>query len=288
MQMVKIEKYQDIKDFLDSFIFEFDYEYKEISHHKKQDISESMQEYWTEMIYRYHLSCLLTLLRTKKWLNSILIAYKERDYYLFCTAIRGLVESCADSFYTLGKANPFFAKHKKYIEDLFLSSHMTEIRISSELENELIHFIFARKLSKDEQKKYPKAHQAEQVRSYLNVLKNDEVLKLYSDLCQISHPSFSSINIFLTAENPNNINLSSNCDDLKLITNLWEGYEESIGTLINQAITPAISGLRLLNLYQIDCLSSYKLDERLLNNLNCGKHWENLLLISQNKKAPTM
>lgn len=284
--MKNIKKYQGIREYLDNFVFQFNYEYKEISDPPIEDINQWMQEYWTEMIYRYHLTCLTTLLRTKKWLNSVFIAYKGKDYYLFCVALRGLIESCADSFYTLGKANPFFAKHKKYIEDLFLSSHMAEIRISSELENELIHFIFARKLSRAEQRKYPEAHQAEQVRHYLNALNNDKVVKAYSHLCQISHPSFESINIFLSSDSPNNINLSSNCDDMKLMINLWEEYEETIGTLINQAITPAICGLKLLNLYQIECLTSYKLEDKFLNNLNCGKYWENLLFISSNKKAP--
>lgn len=285
--MKNIEKYRHIVDYLNGFSFNFNYEYKEISDYKNQDINEWMQEYWTEMIYRYHLTCLATLLRTKKWLNSVLIAYREKDYYLFCVALRGLIESCADSFYTLGKANPAFATKKGYVEKIFSSTKIKEVRISTELENELIHFIFARKLSKDEQKRYPEAHQAEQVRCYLRALNNDKVAKAYSHLCQISHPSLESINIFLRAESANNINLSSNCDDLKLIVNLWEEYEETIGTLINQAITPAICGLRLINLYHVDCLTSYKLDDKLLNNLNCGKYWENLLLISSNKKAPT-
>ncbi len=282
--MKNIEKYQYFRDYLDDFSFNFNYEYKEISDYKNQDINEWMQEYWTEMIYRYHLSCLATLLRTKKWLNSVLIAYKEKDYYLFCVALRGLIESCADSFYTFGKANPAFATNKDYIEKLFSSTKIKEVRISTELENELIHFIFARKLGKDEQKKYPEAHQAEQVRRYLKVLNNDKVLKVYSHLCQISHPSFESINIFLKGESANNISVSSNCDDSKLITNLWEEYEEVIGTLINHALTPAICGLRLINLYKVDCLIDYKLDERLLNELNCGNYWEELLITLSNKK----
>ncbi|CAM4305534.1 hypothetical protein F901_01842 [Acinetobacter dispersus] len=274
-----MKDFKNIKKYLENFDFQFEYQYsslKEINEIRNEDIPQFLKEYWVEILYRYHLSCFSTLLRTRKWLESFCISYEKCDFYLFSVALRGLLESCSDSYYTLGPATKTIAEMKNIIESVLLGQIKDQIISSSELENKLIHFLFARKIDKSEKDLYPKSHQSEHIQDYLKATKNEKLLELYARLCQISHPSFDSLNIFFINGSENSITISSNSYDQKIIDEILLEYKHTIGTLINLAITPAISGLRIINLFNFTEFSSLRIPDELLLRLDAKSYWKNL------------
>lgn len=66
------------------------------------NISEIQLLYWGEIIQRLHICSSTTIFRLRKWYDAMEVAYKATNYYGFCSAVRGLLEACSDSFATLG------------------------------------------------------------------------------------------------------------------------------------------------------------------------------------------
>jgi hypothetical protein len=82
---------------------------------KIDNIPEFQLVYWSEAIQRLHACSSTTILRLKKWYDSTDAAYKAKNYYGFCSSIRGLIEACADSFYTLVRVIYPIAENFKHI-----------------------------------------------------------------------------------------------------------------------------------------------------------------------------
>lgn len=169
---------------------------------KKLTIDIQNKEYWLEILKRISLSALLTLCKTNHWAKAINANKEIGNYYSFCASVRGFVESCADSIFSLKKIPLTIAKDYFAI---YSSIHKFEgIVITHEvLENELIHFLQAKKLTKEELKILPNAYQAKHITEYLDETDGikDDVKKLYSYLCGISHPGADSNNLFLFDHN---------------------------------------------------------------------------------------
>lgn len=171
-----------------SFLSNEDYE--------KLDIEQQAKEYWVEILKRSALSSLLALCKLNHWISAIHNNIKINNFYSFCASLRGFVESCADTIFSLKKipltiARDYFAIHH--------AIHQFEgVVITHELlENELIHYLQAKKLSKEESKILPNTYRAKHIADYLGAIDEitDEITSMYSYLCGISHPGADSNNI---------------------------------------------------------------------------------------------
>jgi hypothetical protein len=130
-----------------------------------------------------------------------------------------------------------------------LEGKLDFIVCSEKLENELIHYIHARKLTGKEKKTEPLSHSALLVSEYLKDLKdiNSEIEGLYSELCQISHPSFFSLQLFLYENEHGLVFHNENETNILLINNMLDRYKHSISDVFISVTAGALIILNIIN-----------------------------------------
>lgn len=242
---------------------------------KLDSIEEMQLVYWSEMIQRLHICGATTILRLKKWYQAVDSAYKSENYYGFCASLRGLLEACSDSFYSIGKVIGPISDNFSHIKDS-LDGIATTTVLATDLENELIHYIYGRKLSASERDTFDVSHNAKQVREYLNSVNSDSLNSLYSELCQVSHPSLMSFIPFMMETQEHGLMLHNESIDNELNKNLLERYHSTIHETTTFALGPAVCSLKLVNLLSGSLLEALKTDERAFSNLNDYALWASL------------
>jgi len=254
------EIYSLLKDFIDSIngiVYKFmsDDEFRKLS-----KIEEIQYIYWTEIIQRTHFCGVTSIQRVFKWLDSVNISYRENNYYGFCASLRGLIEACADSFYTSGKICTPLASNFEKIEKA-LNFKATESLLSESIENELIHYTFGRKLSREERKSRPESHKALNVTEYLSSLDEPKIKKLYNELCQVSHPSTMSLEPFFYADEKYDLILHNKKNDSNFNQKILDEYRKEIFLAIRYAIVPTIGLLKVINEFKAESIESLKVNE---------------------------
>jgi hypothetical protein len=218
------------------------------------DVTLAAKIYWEEMLYRTHIVCLLSLFKAARWLESI--NNNNENYYGCCSCLRGLIESCADSFYTLRSVPLTIARDFKVISEIINVS--SDVIIDHEkLENSLLHFIQATKLNSTERKKLPAEFVAKQIREYIESIDgcDGEVAKLYSYLCGISYPAYESTQVFLFLHEGVTIVCSdSNQFEIKLVESILDSSEHIIKSLFRVFYVNIFCVINLLNKFHIDSI----------------------------------
>lgn len=165
-----------------------------------EDPLACMQVYWTEMLARAHMAAVTSIYRNKQWVDSIVVSVQNDNALGFAASMRGLIESSADSASSLLKVPVTLAESHKDIDRALRRKPLKHgIFMNPELEDELIHFLFARKLGKDSGA--PRSHAAKFVTEYIKVLEKADIAgvkETYQKLCDITHPGMTSITIWLS------------------------------------------------------------------------------------------
>jgi hypothetical protein len=123
---------------------------------------------------------------------------------------------------------------------------LDQLVISEELEDILIHFLYGRKLEKDEDA--PDAHEAKSAKLYNAVLERAQIPKvgqLYALLCTFAHPSATSVlfNLAYAEE----MYIFSGSRDEAVIDLLRKEFPETLPQLPMFAMNPGIVILGVLN-----------------------------------------
>lgn len=239
-------------------------------------LEESQLVYWSEIVQRLHASSATSIFRLIKWIDSALLAY-DNNYYSLCSSIRGLIEACGDTFYTLSKVIYPICDNFKEIE-IALNGYSSRLMISSEIENELIHFIYARKLDKIQKSSFDSAHNARQVRDYINAIGSQSVTELYAELCQVSHPSALSLIPFILSTDENEFVLHKENVDSILNENLIDRNKNAIEEALRLALVISICGLYVINQFDAEVIQPLKLDEDVFTGFESSEIWETLKL----------
>ncbi|MDA3884702.1 MAG: hypothetical protein PF638_03820 [Candidatus Delongbacteria bacterium] len=249
------------KEFIDYYNFietfkesrdEYKYNFMPDSDYDKiQDIGLRTNIYWKEIVYRVHIVILVSLFKTSRWIDSL--NNNVNNYYGFCSNLRGLIESCADSFYTLRSVPLTIATDYKAIYES-IHNKVPIVLTHDNLQSTLIHYISATKLNKDESKEYPKEFNAKQITEYLSSIKdgNEKIIFLYQFLCGISHPASEATEMFLFLHKGETIVCSdSNRLESELITGLLGSFKEVLTKMIGAHIINIIGTLTLLNKFDL-------------------------------------
>lgn len=242
---------------------------------KIRSIEELQLVYWSEIIQRLHVCGATTVLRLKKWYEAIDSSYKSKNYYGFCASLRGLLEACSDSFYSIGKIIIPISENFSHIKNA-IDGKATKLVLATEIENELIHYIYGRKLSASERESFEDSHKAKQVRQYLDSIKSDNLNSLYSELCQVSHPSLMSFIPFMMETSDQGLVLHNEFIDEELNKNLLERHRSTIHETTVFALGPALCSLKLVNLLSGSLLEALHTDERAFKGLGEYGLWVKL------------
>ena len=163
-------------------------------------IEVSMKLYWVETMQRIYLATISGYLRQYDWVQGINLAYNANNYNLFCAAVRSFMEASCDMYYSLAAIPLTVSSIAEPIKQAF-AGELSEILISPEMEQSLLHFQEAKKRKKENDT--PSYLYPETARTYLEHphLRNLNLYKTYSELCEITHPAKQSLNIFLNEDN---------------------------------------------------------------------------------------
>lgn len=243
---------------------------------RKISSTEEMQLiYWSEIVQRIHVCGATSIKRVKKWYDASQIAYQAKNYYAFCSAIRGLVEACCDTFYTVHRIiNPICSAFAAI--EVALNGKAKKALLCESLEDDLIHYIFARKLTKAEKDNVPTSHYVKPVAVYLESVQDQGIRDLYAELCQVSHPSLVSLVPFLFSTPEHSLLLHSSDVDDELNKQLLKRHKGAILTASNFAVLPAMCLLKYVNEFNAPLLEALRTDEEALAPAKDAPLWQSM------------
>lgn len=218
---------------------------------KITDSRRSQQIYWQEMFLRAHWAAMLNLLRHGRWQAGCVAAYQiPGNFFSFTANLRGLVEAALDAQYSLGAIPMSFAEIHRNIQRVFRGER-NRILISSEIEDRLIHFVYARKLDKQEQRTVPDSHETLDPKDYRNLIGLPEKYRegfrrLYDDLCGYFHPTAIGLGIFWQTL-PSGAVQVANLDDRAAITRFVAKHSDTIQFALSLSLTTSALCLRTMN-----------------------------------------
>ncbi len=233
------------------------------------------QVYWNEMLTRAHWASVSTILRNTSWLKGIIHSYDGNNFLPFAGNLRAFVESCGDSMTSLQAIPLTIARDYNQISDSVKGRKLNPI-VNPELEEMLIHFQYARKLSKSEKEldSVPKSHEAKFITKYIEVMDGNKpdgpVKRLYSELCQFVHPAAHSVmyNMIGFEEDDYTIMKYNENATPTVMHNFINDFQDSINTVCQYGYNNALVILKLLNLVGIKELETPKLNSIQLTNIN--------------------
>lgn len=222
----------------------------EIEYSKVQEPKVLANIYWSEMLSRVHIIVLISSYKTLRWIEAM--DNNSSNYYGFCSSLRGLIESVADTFYTLRNVPLTLARDFDAIKKQ-INENSSVLITHEKLESELLHYIQATKLDKLQKGIYPNSFNSKQIREYLDSLDNPKIIDLYSYLCGISHPAFESNQIFVFLDKGETIICNDSFAlEAELIDVIIEENSETLSNLFRLYMNNLISVIILLNEFKID------------------------------------
>ena len=212
-----------------------------------KDQAQGMRVYWYEMLARAHCCSVIAILRTRRWLSSMESSASEKNALSFAASFRGLLESVADASTSLSLVPYTLARLNSRITRA-LSGRLRTIVVSSEIENELIHFSHARYMRNSEATGDLRHHKARTTQQYMDILKEggvDNVSQCYRELCDMTHPGVNSVIMWLSVSD-GQLALSARQDG-SVIQGYVDRYTDIFQDLLRFGFNPAIITLAVLN-----------------------------------------
>lgn len=244
----------------------------------KGDVRESHKIYWQEMLQRVHFASVTSLIRSKKWLEGTVLGLETKNLLLFASSFRGFLEATADSYYSLESLPTSMALNFKIINSA-VKGELNQCFCPEELENKLIHFQFAKKGKKGKDPEIKIAlSNADYIKSF--DLENLGIKELYSDLCEIAHPTANSVNCFtkeiIVSENYSYCVTSTETDDT-VISKLLDRYSNQIKHLLKMGLSLYCICLKILTLFDYEDVHSEYINESIFIELLNKESWDSIL-----------
>jgi len=223
------------------------------------------QVYWREMLFRAHWAASLNLMRHQRWQIGCVEAFSPPANLLsFAASLRGLVEASLDANYSLGPVLYFLADNRAEIE-LAVQGKLQALSTCEDLENRLIHYVYAKKVHKEERGLAPDSHFALEPKDYRNAeglpeSARDGFRALYDELCGVCHPTAYSLALLWSqaeSGDTTTVRITGGDDELR-IRNLCQVHSDAISLAMSISVTTSALCLKALNwfsLSEIQCPS---------------------------------
>lgn len=220
----------------------------------KKEASDGMRVYWSEILYRAHFCSLVSLIRTRRWVDGLTSMAQAGNYLAFMANYRGFLESSADSYYSLGRVGLWLADFHVVIR-MALEGRLEQPTVFRDIEDLLIHFAHARRLGKGEAA--PDEHRARTTRAYIESLAGPEdnrVAQCYAHLCDATHPAVGSLLCYVdaTASSDTEGFGVTATQDHGWIRSFLRDYQDVSGRLMFLAVVPSMMILRVLNEFPLN------------------------------------
>jgi hypothetical protein len=222
-------------------------EFREIC---RSDSAMASKIYWYELLARAHIGAHLSLSRTSTWLSAVDIAWRAANVLLYAAAMRGLLESRADSWFTFRFVPMTLANHH-YHTLRAIRGKSKRVAVMPEIEDALIHFTHARRLQKEKKGEAPKSHEAMTIQNYLRSLDADyeKAAVLYERLCSLTHPSAESLAPFIGDSTRSTWRLTQR-DQKQIAKDLHAAFYDVFSDILIKALNLPLTLLKLLNTFK--------------------------------------
>ena len=259
-----------------SYFFMNKSEYERIS---LNNLKYGNQIFWIELLSRVRFSSLVNLIRSKKWIDGIVLSLMNNNLLSFWSNLRGLIESGSDANYTFAAIPAFIIKELDDIKSVF-NQDSPSILTCKPLEDALIHYSHAG--SHIPRSDTSKVYNSKQIKTYIEYSDNKDqrLSKFYKFLSGYVHPSRESILTYLningheTGEYLTVEDADSN--ELEIL------IDNSIGILnrvFRLGVYPALLNLKALSLLEIDQLKIKYIDAF---NFEDTAEWKQVIEMSKN------
>lgn len=240
------------------------YVFTSVDYHRqlmqKGRFAELNRNYVDEIIFRFHAASLITLRRNLLWIESIEGSQRNSNLFAFCAALRGFIESSADSFYSLRYAPQNLATYFTTIKSCINGKESQRVHLFKQLEDWGIHFIEA---GKYENKVLKEDHfKAKSTWEYLKAIDSEKALKpvypLYQKLCQITHPSRDTTYLFFR-KTDEYIWGVCNIDEGREIAAIVQSHDTEYEEVFQKSFNTALIVLWIIDLLSIEGLRCPKI-----------------------------
>jgi hypothetical protein len=205
-----------------------------------------------ELLASSHLAATTSLIRAIRWFEATWREYEAENLLGWAACCRSLMESTGDALHGLRSVASSIAEQKTPFQSA-LTGSLDGLFCFEELENMLIHFSHARKLSKAEKVDAPDSHRALQTINYIDMLEEagpPGAKKLYSELCQLAHPSMMSLSYLNSRGDDGGFKVDSGRDK-EMIRDVIHRYAPILHQLPSLAFNPGLIILRVLVPFKI-------------------------------------
>lgn len=244
------------------------------------DAKDFQRIYVEEILQRAHWAGLTSLIRNLKWTKGVVTSIKENNLLSFTANLRCLIESSGDNLLSLLNIPSTLADNFINITKCLQEKTEEKTMYSfKDLEEILIHFSYARKITQEEkdlQGKLPKYQNAKPAAEYLKKLdhsvSNGPVAELYSILCQFSHPAAHSTHYLtqMSFDNSKYEFVYSLNSDKDYIGRILNGYNDEIIKSLQYGFNPGILTLKTLNFFDYELTKTQYVDTI---NMDSMKMW---------------
>ena len=237
----------------------------------RTDISSAMQIYWQEILLMSHMASVTSLLRSRALLRGVCQAVDDDNALAFACCFRGFLEAASDTFDALGNVPESLVDHRQVIIKNLTKQAGQEVQVIAGIEDQLIHFLRARELSKNESA--PASHQKKKTADYFESLEKTRqgpVRELYRQLCELSHPSEKSVFFFLRKE-PDGNQFLNTAGDPNFAHNIVSKHRAAVDTAFQCGINAGLLLLKVLNEFPLESLHTPLLHDIKFTTLPLGR-----------------
>ena len=219
------------------------------------DSGNALRIYWTELLARAHMTAVTGIMRSRHWYSAIVAAEDSQNIFAFAAALRGLIESSADTYSSLqGIPMTLTRDHSQILTALL--GRATDGPINNDFEDRLIHYSHARYIPRSDRPTVPYSHVARSTQAYLEILNRSQVShidELYRLLCDLVHPAAPSVWMWLRTEQQRHgehVHFSPG-NDGAIIADVAENYSDTLHGVMKLAFEPAALTLMVLNYFPV-------------------------------------
>jgi len=214
----------------------------------QQDVTAGVRVQVTELLYHAHFASVATIVRAYRWAEGCLAAYSQDLYLPFCASARGLLEAVGDSFDGLALVPLSLADASKSIKAGLAGTSGPILFNYGELEERLLHFSHARRLSEAERTSMPQYMQPKRTKKYTDPIEAQGpggFFDWYQELCELAHPASDSVCYMLIPEEDGRHSFNPSIDHERLAAHVGQ-HQKRLAELLRLAQVPAITMLRVL------------------------------------------
>jgi hypothetical protein len=229
------------------------------------DSAKGAAIYWHEILGRSHLAASVGIARSLAWIRGMITAHESENLLAFSATFRGLLESAADTYYTVRHVPQTLAQLSEQIVRALNGKMCDQVLVCSELEDALVHFSHARKTTKSEKAfENQRAKTAQQYLQLLEAADISQVKECYGELCEYSHASARSVAYLMKELEPTFLEFDCSAD-ITFISDMCRRYNSMMMPLLMFAFNGCLVTLKVLNHFPARefhsmCIQNWNLD----------------------------